>query len=274
MIKIDRMNDNKKRVLTAIFRIGLITVGGLLMIESVIAYGARSFNLGIIMPFIIGLPLVVLGVLYPVITKFFRSCVFGRIVKWCFIAAYAGFCTLFALTTATILINARAPKNSNYDVIIVLGAGTNGSEPTLQLKFRLEKAAECFSISPDAYIIVSGGMGTDESDTEATVMKNWLTRNGIPDERIIEEDESSSTEENMLFSQRIVDALIESGEIGTEPTVVFVTNRFHIFRAERLAKKLGVNAEGVASREYKRFLLNDYMRECAAIVQHFALGKL
>ncbi|MBR4435107.1 MAG: YdcF family protein [Clostridia bacterium] len=268
------MNDNKKGILTAIFRIALITVGGLLMIESVIAYGARSFNLGIIMPFIIGLPLVVLGALYPIITMFFRSCVFGRIIKWCFIAAYAGFCALFAITTATILINSRAPKSSNYDAIIVLGAGTNGREPTLQLRFRLEKAAECFNSSSDAYIIVSGGMGTDESDTEAAVMKNWLTRNGIPSDRVIEEGESSSTEENMLFSKRIIDALVESGKLGAEPTVVFVTSRFHVFRAERLAKRLGVNAEGIASREYKRFLLNDYMRECAAIVQHFVLGKL
>lgn len=265
---------DKKKMLTTLFRVFLVVFGGLLMLESVIAYGARSFNLGVAMPFIIGLPLVILGVFYPAIVGFFGSGAFGRVVKWCFIAAYAGFFVLFSITTAVILINARPPKDAKPDVIIVLGAAIKGTEPTVQLRLRLEKAKECFEDNPDALIIVSGGQAADEECTEARAMKNWLVRNGVPESSVIEEGASTSTEENMLFSQGIIDSLVESGELKRGPSIVFVTNRFHVFRAERLSKRLGLNAEGLASGEYRRFMLNDYMRECAAIAQHFFTGRL
>ena len=44
-------------------------------------------------------------------------------------------------------------------------------------------------------------LGVHEEDTEAEAMKKYLMEHGIPAERIIEEDRSTDTFENMKFSK-------------------------------------------------------------------------
>lgn len=262
------MND-KKKGLTVLLRIILIILGAALVFEGIAASMARNFNLGILMPIVIGLPLVALGLFYSPIVRFFGASAFGRAVKWGFIAAYALFTVIFSTTTFLILKNAELPKDKRADAVIVLGAAVRGDTPSVQLAFRLERALEYFRENPDIIIVVSGGRGHDEAYPEAEVMKKWLAGRGVPEERIIEEPMATSTEENFTFSSSLIEE-----RLGSECSIAFVTNRFHIFRAERLAQSLGMDAFGIAAREYMPFILNDYMRECAAIVQHFITGRL
>lgn len=260
----------KKKGFAIVLRIFLIIFGAALVFEGIIASTMRNFNLGILMPIVIGAPLVLLGIFYTPITRFFEASTFGKIIKWGFIAAYALFALLFSFTTVLILKNSAMPKDTKADAVIVLGAAVRGSTPSVQLAFRLERALEYHRENPDAVIVVSGGQGHDEAYPEAEVMKKWLVARGIPEERIIEELQATSTEENFLFSKALIDKALG----GTEHEIAFVTNRFHVFRSERIAKKLGIDAFGIAASEFKPTLLNDYLRECAAIVQYFLSGKL
>lgn len=262
--------NRKKKVILVLLRIFLVLFGGALVFEGFAASQARNFNLGILMPIVIGAPLMVLGLFYNPISRFCSASAFGKIVKLGFIAAYALFTAVFTLTTVLILKNAEMPKDTKADAVIVLGAAVRGSTPSVQLAYRLERALEYFRENPDSIIVVSGGKGHDESQTEAEVMKAWLVSRGVPEEAIIEEDRATSTEENFIFSKALIDERLGDGE----KTLAFVTNRFHVFRSERLAANLGLEAFGIAAREYKPFILNDYMRECAAIVQHFLTGRL
>lgn len=262
------MNEMKKG-LVVFLRLFLVVFGGALVLEGIIASQARNFNLGILMPIVIGLPLVILGIFYTPITRFFSASAFGRLVKWCFIGAYALFAAVFALTTFLILKNSAMPKDKRADAVIVLGAAVRGSTPSVQLSLRLRRALEYYNENPDIIMVVSGGKGHDETHPEAEVMKNWLTARGVPEDRIIEELSATSTEENFILSKALIDEALGDGA-----EIAFVTNRFHVFRSERIASKLGIEAFGIPSGEYKPFLLNDYMRECAAIVQYFFTGRL
>lgn len=251
-------------------RVFLILLGAALVYEGFIASTMRNFNLGILMPIVIGIPIVILGVFYTPITRFFAASTFGKLIKWGFIASYALFIAVFALTTFLILKNSEMPNDRKADAVIVLGAAVRGSTPSVQLANRLERALEYHRENPDALIVVSGGQGHDETYPEAEVMKNWLVSRGVPEKSIIEELHATSTEENFLFSKALIDEALG----GTGHDIAFVTNRFHVFRSERIAKKLGIDAFGIAASEFKATLLNDYMRECAAIVRYFCSGKL
>ena len=269
----DPNEKTKTAVGVTVIRLLLTAAGLALVFESIGAASlTNTLHLGIIMPLVIGLPLAIVGIFWPLFSRLCARFRIARILRTAMIAVYALFFLLFAFTTTAILVNAAEPADKKPDTLIVLGAGIRGDHPTATLAYRLEKALECYEKDPELTIIVSGGKGSDEAYTEAEVMKAWLVRCGVPEENIIEEGRSESTEENFLFSREIIAAMPDKGE--GESTVAFVTSRFHVFRAERIAKKLGLDTYGIPARQYKPLILNEYMRECAAIVQYFFTGRM
>ena len=121
------------------------------------------------------------------------------------------------------------------DVAIVLGCGVEGTEPSAQLKYRLDTALAYAEKNPAVCFIVSGGQGSDEDDTEASVMARYLVEHGMPAEQILLEDQAASTAENFRFS-----AVILEEQLPEYKTVCFITSDFHIFRSGLLAKKMGL----------------------------------
>lgn len=116
----------------------------------------------------------------------------------------------------------------DLDYIIILGAKVNPDGPSQTLSLRISEAYEYLSSHPDAIAIASGGRGSDEPISEAECIKQNLIRYGIDESRIILEDKSSSTSENIKFSA----SLIPEGA-----TVGIVSNNFHMFHAKLLANK-------------------------------------
>lgn len=249
-------------------RVCFTALGALLTADTVFVLTRSSPNLGVIMPAIIGIPLLLIGAFMPL---FVRLCGKSRLLRaaaFLLSLAYLLFGLLFA--TTGILIRAEAePPEDGYGAVIVLGGGIRGLSPTLTLKYRLDKAAECLARNPDAICIVSGGQGPDEAASEASVMKRYLESIGIDGERIIEEDRSMSTEENFVFSKKLIEETV-----GVGVRTVFVTTDFHVFRAERVAAKAGIEAQGVPAKGVWYLYLNDRLRECAAITAYFLTGKI
>ena len=260
----------QKRIKMRIFiRILLVVIGAFLVLDTIIVSQISNLNLGVIMPAVIGLPLLILGIFFEPLCAFFAWGVFGKIIKWAMIAVYALFTLLFITTTTLILVSASQTPARGADALIVLGAGIREDRVTLTLRNRLDTAYEYLCENPNTICIVSGGMGEGETVTEASVMSRYLIERGISAERIIEESRSESTYENFLFSNEII-----TQKFGENANVVFVTTGFHVFRAGLTAKTAGVTAQGIASRGVWYIALNDYMRECAAITQYFASGKI
>ena len=117
-------------------------------------------------------------------------------------------------------------------------------------------------------MIVSGGQGAQEDIPESTAMKRYLVSKGVPDGMIIEESNSTSTFENFEFSKDIADTLPGGDKI------VFVTSRFHIYRASRYAAGAGFEAHHIGARVPFYELPSNYLREMLAVVKFFNWEKI
>ncbi|MGE7690826.1 YdcF family protein [Lysinibacillus sp. NPDC097214] len=155
--------------------------------------------------------------------------------------------------------------NGTATYMIVLGAKVKpGGIPSLSLKNRLEEAVKYMKKYPHVNVIVSGGKGRDEDRTEASVMLKYLQDNGIDANRIVVEDQSTSTYENLLYSKDLLPK-------GTKK-ITIVSNDFHLKRAKYLAESLGFEVDVVAAKTPKSVELKLTLRERAALLKTYVFG--
>ena len=122
------------------------------------------------------------------------------------------------------------------DAVIVLGAGVNGTEPSLSLRTRLDAALDYLEAHPEIPVVLTGGTGYGEEISEAACMYDYLTAHGVEPGRLILEDQASNTAENFALSKPL---LYEAGVDPAEGRVAVVTNDFHIARSELIAAREG-----------------------------------
>jgi uncharacterized SAM-binding protein YcdF (DUF218 family) len=167
---------------------------------------------------------------------------------------------------SVLMVQAASAKPSQPATLIVLGCKVKGDTPSLALQKRIDAAAEYLLQNPSVIVIVSGGQGPDEWISEAEAMKNRLLEKGIEIERIIMEDKSTSTMENLEFSKNI---LLEKG-LGTN--VIIVTEGYHMLRAQTLASRAGLDAEGLSSETVSWLLPTSWIREWFGNTLEFMRG--
>lgn len=155
----------------------------------------------------------------------------------------------------------------NLDYIVVLGARVKDHGPSLILRQRLDCAIDYLVQNPGTQVIVSGGQGTDEPTTEALGMKNYLIQQGnIEESRIIMEENSFSTFENLSFSKEF----IEEGS-----TIGIITSNFHSFRAMRIAEELNYdNVVSIPASSDLFLLPTNLLRESMAVIKDVFVGNL
>jgi uncharacterized SAM-binding protein YcdF (DUF218 family) len=156
------------------------------------------------------------------------------------------------------------PKNADY--LIVLGARVKRTVPSLVLKERINTAAAYLQANKNTVVIASGGKGPGEDISEAENIKNELMKKGIGNTRIILEDQSTDTYENIRFSKRLIP---KGGKKG-----VVVTNTFHLYRAIMIAKDQNLNVYGVPAKTPKSAILKSYIREYLAITKYYIKSLL
>ncbi len=162
------------------------------------------------------------------------------------------------------------PKD--LDIVIVLGAQVKGDAPSRALLRRLETAQEYLQENPRTVAVLSGGQGDGEDITEAECMYRYLTAHGIEKSRLILEDRSTTTQENLLFSARKTDALYGDGK---KQKTGILSNNFHIYRALLLAKKCGyTDVYGIPARSDWRLQVHYLVREFFALVKEKITGNI
>ena len=153
------------------------------------------------------------------------------------------------------------------DYIIVLGAQVRGTTPSLALHWRIERAYEYLSGNPNTIAVVSGGQGSGEDISEAECMRRELVRRGIAEERILIEDKSTSTKENIAFSLEIIGD--KTAKIGV------VTNNFHVWRAIKIARHAGAeDTVGIAAPYPNMLLIHSMAREFFSVVANSLSGNM
>ncbi len=255
--------ENKSKILRAI----LIALGILLILDSVFIRLRSNWNLGVVLPAIMGIPLLLYGLFQPAIDERTRHGA-AKIVKRILITVYfavAGIMIVFSVWAA---FAAHTRPDPGADAVIVLGAGIRGNTVSYALQNRLDTAAQYYEENPGALVVVSGGQGQGEDVSEAYAMQKYLLEHtNVPAESIIKEELSTSTAENFAFSKELLDGLL-----GTDYRVVYVTNDFHILRAGIIAEGENMNAQGLAAPTPFYIIPNSYMRESLALLYTFVFG--
>lgn len=155
----------------------------------------------------------------------------------------------------------------NLDYIIVLGAQMKIDGPSRILKMRLDSACEYLIKNEKTKVVVSGGQGRDEHISEAQGMYEYLIAKGIAKDRIIQEDQSKNTHQNLIYSSTFLDK--------EKDTVGIVSNDFHIFRAVKLAKRAGyTQVYGIAAKSDPFLEANNMVREFLGLTKDFLMGNL
>ena len=203
-------------------------------------------------------------------TKIANKYATSKIRKLIQVAIFASAVTFFVIE-AFVLSGFAGDTDTDLKYVIVLGAHVKGNEPSRVLKMRLDKAVEYAGESEHTIFVVSGGQGSDESISEAECMYKYMVSQGIDPERILKEDKSTSTFENLKFSKRIIEQ--ENGLITD--SVGIISNNFHVFRATRIALNLGYeNVEGIAAKSDVVLQLNNMVREFCGIMKDVMYGNM
>lgn len=198
----------------------------------------------------------------------FRGRIWHAMPHWLHITAGTLFLLMLAVflfTEGCIISGFSKNTDKELDYIVVLGAQLKTTGPSRVLQYRLDTAYEYLTAHPDTKAIVSGGQGSNEPVSEAQGMYDYLVKRGIEPDRIILEDKSVNTEQNIRFSKDFLQA--DADKVG------IVSNNFHVFRAVKLAKAAGYrNVVGIAAPATAFYLPNNMLREFFGVVKDFLMG--
>ncbi|NOL39935.1 YdcF family protein [Kribbella sandramycini] len=171
---------------------------------------------------------------------------------------------LFGCFLIYAFVYSRVRSSRKIDFVIVLGSGLRGSRVPPLLASRLDRGKfvrdRAVRKGRDPIIIASGGQGPGEDVAEAHAMAAYLIERGVPEDRVLREDRSTTTTENLLFSRELMVAL------KPKYRCLIVTNNFHAFRAALTARKTKVNGQVVGSPTARYFWPTATIREFVAIL--------
>ncbi|MCL2421245.1 MAG: YdcF family protein [Defluviitaleaceae bacterium] len=235
-----------------IIRLTLIGIGGLFVLWMILMQQRFSSQLLHNIPAIVGLVMMFTGMFWPWL---------GWLRK-IFMPAIILYVGTFLLMCIFIFTHAQNTPASGHDAVIVLGAGLVGDNQIPRiLRYRLDTALIYLHDNEDTLAVVTGGLGQHVTVTEAYAMGQYLIQHGIAPERIILEDQSTSTMENLNFAKALLDERLGENNY----TIVLVTNDFHLPRGRMLVRRAGLAGEGMAAPTQRGMVPRYYSREHLAI---------
>ena len=87
----------------------------------------------------------------------------------------------------------------------MLGARVKEHTVSNSLKKRLDRAIVYAEENPYTILVLSGGKGPGEADSEAQVMYDYLVYNGVSPRQLLMESDSTSTVENIAYSKIVIE---------------------------------------------------------------------
>ena len=230
----------------------------MLLLINTIRLGMRSWNNNLLFSFGFLVGVTIYTIFYDKLKKV-------RILNYTLLAS-----ALFAMVVAifAMVYGRRDTATFQEDVVIVLGMAVWGEEVSPALENRLNAALVYHVQNPNALIVVSGGLGSQATITEAEAMSRFLQAGGVPQEQIIQEGRSHSTFQNMTNSMVILEGMFPDGF-----TMTVITNDFHIYRGVRFARMVGVDEVTNFHADTPLLTLPGHLiREVAAIIKLWVTG--
>ena len=159
----------------------------------------------------------------------------SKICRICAILLICIFIISF-IAIQSFIIGSMNDDETACDYLIVLGGGLKGREPSHALIYRLDRAIEYMNNYPQSVAILCGGQGKGEIIPEAEAMHNYMSEHGIDKSRLILDDTSKDTRENIQNAFEIITAETKSNSV---PPVCVVSNNFHLYRTKIIMEKQG-----------------------------------
>lgn len=208
----------------------------LIFLSLIIGAVERVFQPGTFVPAAVGTVLIFFCVVWDWLAR-------HKIFKIFMLFLFATGMMLYFVAECFIFSGVHPPETGAHEYAVVLGCGLFGEAPSWLLAERLKTAEQYARQYPDCKLILSGGQGCGELITEAEAMRRYLVSAGISQERLILEEHSHNTFENLRNSNRILDE--NDGEKVHD--CIIISNNFHLYRAKRLAKIIGMNSDTLAA---------------------------
>ena len=165
------------------------------------------------------------------------------------------------LTTVKPMHEQFVEPTRKYADIVVLGCQVSANgEPTVMLRDRIDAAYDYLTAHPESRCVASGGQNDNEPISEAACIRNTLAARGIDPDRILLEDRSRSTEENLRFTAEII------RQQGLNPRVAIASDNFHQLRASVWARRCGLEAESLGCASWWPLGPGYWAREAVAVV--------
>ena len=206
-----------------------------------------------------------------------REILVHNLVTNLFAALYLYFeCMLIGTICANMIVTRYEPeKNKDYMIILGCGIRKDGT-PSPLLKGRVDRALKFYreqlaETGKPLTFIPSGGQGPDEVISESASMKQYLLDNGIPEDRILMEDRSTSTYENMLFSKNVLRA--DDPSDNHDGRIVYATTNYHVFRSGLMARRVKMRAVGIGAKTRWYFWPNAAVREFVGLLTEHRLKQ-
>jgi uncharacterized SAM-binding protein YcdF (DUF218 family) len=245
--------------------------GVLLVADALFLMSLGVFSLGVTLPLFLGVLLLALGWKCDTVQAWLhRRPQRRQLWRGAWIAFAAWLCTVAAFWAVLARVGHDIAAAPAPRAIVVLGSGTPNGKASPVLAARLDVALEQASRFPAALVVVSGGVDFGEHHSEARIMGDYLREKGLVPARIVQEEKSASTEENLVFSK----PLLTQRGISAGDAIQVVTSDFHTLRAGWIAQRNGytaVSLQGAPTPLYVRY--NAWLREYFAVLSGLVLRE-
>lgn len=164
------------------------------------------------------------------------------------------------------LLYPRLVADRPADWVVVLGAGLGaGGRVTPLLASRIRAGMAELARRNARLLVLSGGRGPDEQRSEAEAMAEWAIGNGADPGRMLVEDRSRNTRQNLRYTAELVPA----GGHG-----LIVTSNYHALRAAMLARKIGLPAQAAGAPTAGYYWPSAMIREFVAVLAEHKIAHL
>ena len=236
-----------------------------LIVNGIIMIRKEGHSFGNLLSLLLGIVIIIgeIATFFAVFSPWTEQEIHSRIVLLMTVISLSVIyiCLNFAAFVLYTLLLQIIPRKSNFDYVIIHGAGLlGGNRVSRLLAERIDKAIEVYRKDPTPTVLIpSGGKGKDETISEAEAMRQYLLSRGIPDSDILLEDHSTSTYENLQYSRKVI------RENGGRQYTALVTSNYHVYRALRYCRKIGLKCTGIGSHVALYYWPSAVIREFVAI---------
>ena len=199
------------------------------------------------------------GITLFLYTRFYKK--LGEKLRKFLMAGLLILSLIFICTEGRILSFAMKGPESDADYVIVLGSQIREDGPSIDYRARLDSVYEYLMENKKTKVICTGGQGKYEPISEGRGGYEYLVSRGIDKERILIEEESTNTVENLTYAKEMIDE---------EDRIVIISADYHLYRASYIAEKTGLHHTSYKGGHGLLILLPQYYtREFFALYKEY-----